>query len=209
MSEQPQEWTPLSLAQHFHNLYERAAPEFGYETRTETRAFNPESSNGKLMIAVCSEILRDFNAALVVAYASCKETVQTAHSECSAALAAEREKLKRAQDFSYLCHQQLLAAQAAIAEIQKITGPTMEIPANGPVAEMLQKVDELTESVDLSALDKHDDEVRKPLVDACQAALDYAEDVSPSAALPYEAKLRAAIADAKTDRASDETVRQG
>ena len=59
-----QEWTPLSLAQHFHNLYERAAPEFGYETRTETRAFNPESSNGKLMIAVCSEILRDFNAAL-------------------------------------------------------------------------------------------------------------------------------------------------
>ena len=52
-------WTPLSLAQHFHNLYERAAPEFGYETRTETRAFNPESANGMLMIAVCREILHD------------------------------------------------------------------------------------------------------------------------------------------------------
>jgi len=61
---QQQEWTPLSLAQHFHNLYERCAPEFGYETRVETRAFNPETPNGKLMIAVCSEILRDFNAAL-------------------------------------------------------------------------------------------------------------------------------------------------
>lgn len=59
-----QEWTPLSLAQHFHNIYERCAPEFGYETRAETRSFNPETPNGKLMIAVCSEILRDFNAAL-------------------------------------------------------------------------------------------------------------------------------------------------
>jgi hypothetical protein len=54
-------WTPLSLAQHFHNIYERYAPEFGYETRAETKAFNPETPNGKLMIAVCGEILRDFN----------------------------------------------------------------------------------------------------------------------------------------------------
>jgi hypothetical protein len=39
--------------------------------------------------------------------------------------------------------------------------------------------------------------LRKLLVEACQAALDYATDVCPSAALPYEAKLRSALAEAK------------
>lgn len=44
------------LARQFHTLYESMAPGFGYETRTETREFDPESNNGKLMIAVCSVI---------------------------------------------------------------------------------------------------------------------------------------------------------
>ena len=47
----------LTLAQQFHEVYERLAPSFGYETRTETRKFDPESPNGKLMVAVCGEIL--------------------------------------------------------------------------------------------------------------------------------------------------------
>jgi hypothetical protein len=50
--------TPLDLAIRFHNIYERLAPDFGYETRTGTRDFNPETPNGKLMVAVCNEILR-------------------------------------------------------------------------------------------------------------------------------------------------------
>jgi hypothetical protein len=41
----------------FHETYERLAPEFGYETRPDTKAFDPESANGKLMIAVCGEVL--------------------------------------------------------------------------------------------------------------------------------------------------------
>ena len=44
------------LAGKFHETYERLAPSFGYETRKETRAFDPDSPNGKLMIAVCREI---------------------------------------------------------------------------------------------------------------------------------------------------------
>jgi hypothetical protein len=47
----------LSLALKFHEIYERLAPSFGYETRQDTRAFDPESKNGKLMVAVCGEIL--------------------------------------------------------------------------------------------------------------------------------------------------------
>lgn len=47
----------LQLALIFHEAYERLAPQFGYETRDDTKAFNKESPNGKLMIAVCEEIL--------------------------------------------------------------------------------------------------------------------------------------------------------
>lgn len=45
------------LAILFHETYERLAPQFGYETRQETRQFNENTNNGRLMIAVCEEIL--------------------------------------------------------------------------------------------------------------------------------------------------------
>jgi hypothetical protein len=48
-----------ALAVKFHELYERIAPSFGYKTREDTRQFNCDSSNGKLMLAVCMEILVD------------------------------------------------------------------------------------------------------------------------------------------------------
>jgi len=50
--------TPLDLAERFHEAYERLAPDFGYTTRPETRRFDPGSPNGRLMVAVCSEVLR-------------------------------------------------------------------------------------------------------------------------------------------------------
>jgi hypothetical protein len=45
------------LARTFHNIYEKLAPDFGYETRKETREFNPNTPNGRLMVAVCKEII--------------------------------------------------------------------------------------------------------------------------------------------------------
>lgn len=47
----------LALAVKFHDVYERLAPRFGYETRPDTKKFNPDTPNGKLMIAVCAELL--------------------------------------------------------------------------------------------------------------------------------------------------------
>lgn len=44
------------MARKFHNTYERLAPQFGYETREETKQFDPSSANGQLMIAVCREV---------------------------------------------------------------------------------------------------------------------------------------------------------
>ncbi len=50
--------TPLEIAELFHETYERLAPDFGYLTRDETKVFDPESKNGKLMIAVCGQVAR-------------------------------------------------------------------------------------------------------------------------------------------------------
>lgn len=47
----------LALAKQFHEAYERLAPSFGYETRPETREFDPDSVNGRLMVAVCQEVI--------------------------------------------------------------------------------------------------------------------------------------------------------
>ncbi len=44
------------IARLFHEAYERLAPSFGYSTRPETRSFDAESPNGRLMIAVAGEV---------------------------------------------------------------------------------------------------------------------------------------------------------
>lgn len=50
--------TPERLARLFHETYERKAPLFGWETHKESRVFDPDSPNGRLMIEVCREVLR-------------------------------------------------------------------------------------------------------------------------------------------------------
>jgi len=42
----------------FHYLYEETAPMFGYETRKETKEFDPTSPNGRLMAYVCFNIIQ-------------------------------------------------------------------------------------------------------------------------------------------------------
>ena len=49
---------PEKLAVLFHDTYERLAQGYSYETRQDTKVFNPESANGKLMIATCRAITK-------------------------------------------------------------------------------------------------------------------------------------------------------
>lgn len=49
----------LAVAKAFHEAYERLAPLNGYETRKETRRFDPGTANGKTMLAVCTELLSE------------------------------------------------------------------------------------------------------------------------------------------------------
>lgn len=53
--------TPLRLALMFHNYYELLAPLYGYETKKETKVFEPMSNNGRLMVATCEKILEELN----------------------------------------------------------------------------------------------------------------------------------------------------
>lgn len=50
----------IVLAAKFHEAYERLAPKFDYITRGETRKFDQTSANGRLMIAVAEEILKEY-----------------------------------------------------------------------------------------------------------------------------------------------------
>ena len=56
--------SPLDLAKLLHETYDRLAPRFGYQIRPETRQFNPDSPNGRLMIAVTAEVPKYFSYAL-------------------------------------------------------------------------------------------------------------------------------------------------
>lgn len=44
-------------ARKLHDTYEKIAPDYGYTTRRESRVFDPESPNGRLMLAVCAKVV--------------------------------------------------------------------------------------------------------------------------------------------------------
>ena len=46
----------IKLAILFHELYEEFAPEYGHETKDETKEFKAYTPNGRLMIRVCREL---------------------------------------------------------------------------------------------------------------------------------------------------------
>lgn len=53
-----------ALARKFHDRYEEIAPLYGYKTREDTKDFDPESPNGKLMQAVCLQVIGPLIACL-------------------------------------------------------------------------------------------------------------------------------------------------
>jgi hypothetical protein len=70
---------PEELAQAFHAHYENLAPDFGYETRTESaKPWNevPEK-NRALMIAVCATLLRCYS--IRASLSSPPTTEETSH----------------------------------------------------------------------------------------------------------------------------------
>lgn len=52
--------TPLDMAIDFHDIYEKLAPDFGYDTRKDTKLFDKDTPNGRLMVAVCEQIINKY-----------------------------------------------------------------------------------------------------------------------------------------------------
>jgi len=63
------------LAKFLHDTYERLAPQYGYTTREDTRTFDHESANGRLMAAVCEELRRTLGAATPNSTVACSRRV--------------------------------------------------------------------------------------------------------------------------------------
>lgn len=55
--DEPEVAQALAVARAFHESYERLAPLNGYETRKDTRHFDPTTANGRTMLAVCADLL--------------------------------------------------------------------------------------------------------------------------------------------------------
>ena len=47
----------LEITKKFHDMYEKLASEYTYETREDTKVFDINSNNGKLMYATVNEIV--------------------------------------------------------------------------------------------------------------------------------------------------------
>lgn len=47
----------LEITKNFHDMYEKLASEYNYETREDTKVFDINSNNGKLMYATVNEIV--------------------------------------------------------------------------------------------------------------------------------------------------------
>lgn len=102
------------LARRFHDLYEQFAPSHGYDTRKDTKVFDPYTANGRLMIAVCSEIDRGYQAQI--------RQVQNANIKLVGALDMIRESLHggNVQDLLLIINRALDANENALCDVQTV-----------------------------------------------------------------------------------------
>ena len=86
------------IARQFHDVYERLALQFGYETREDTKVFDPQSKNGRLMIAVCAEVIGEIERERDEARAQYQTThlLAEALAKTQVELKAERDEAREA-----------------------------------------------------------------------------------------------------------------
>jgi len=80
-------------AREFHDLYEETAPMFGYETRKETKEFDPTSPNGRLMAYVCFNLIQQAVAEERARVRGEIEKIPTGDADC-----IENEVLSKVMD---------------------------------------------------------------------------------------------------------------
>jgi len=113
------------VARLFHDTYEKMAPSFGYETRSDTKEFNPQSPNGQLMIAVCKVV-----------------------SDALTAENAELWKRVEALEGSLKSMRRYSAVQGRLDDGEELAGLAYDGSIWGPCADPKYEMYELAESVE-------------------------------------------------------------
>jgi hypothetical protein len=137
----------IKLAVQFHEIYERLAPNYGYETRTETRAFDTSTPNGKLMVAVCREIIQTVFKPILDERDKEIERLTKKVAELRAAYdrqVIENAELKATEQAAYELVQtttdELLAERKAYAELKADRDRQVEKTSGDRITELEQAV---------------------------------------------------------------------
>ncbi|MBX3046959.1 MAG: hypothetical protein KF698_08195 [Anaerolineales bacterium] len=130
------------LARSFHEAYETLAPSFGYVTRAETREFDPNSANGRLMMAVCEVVLGEEGKRI-------RSAGRIEGLEEAAAIADTEIKTVYEEPMAYSFRRgRIAAAQAIRARIQELSEQQADQDiAAGRVASF-ESMDELLDDLD-------------------------------------------------------------
>jgi hypothetical protein len=110
----------IEAAIKFHETYERLAPQFGYETRPDTKAFDAESPNGKLMIAVCGEVLTDYAAATANNGGAMREALEQIHNLSGVVDCKKYTRNRIVDDYLHYRQQIRSIASEALAESERL-----------------------------------------------------------------------------------------
>ena len=90
----------LEITKEFHDTYEKLASEYTYETREDTKVFDINSNNGKLMYATVNEIV----SPILKENKKQKEVIDKANKKLNNFIeCCKAEKLESGSD--YLHHQ--------------------------------------------------------------------------------------------------------
>ena len=108
----------LEITKKFHDTYEKLASEYTYETREDTKVFDINSNNGKLMYATVNEIV----SPILEENKKLNGTIQT----YDILLKANVEENKRLKDNWNKLEEFIKKSLEAIDTIQKLTGNTIE-----------------------------------------------------------------------------------
>jgi len=107
------------LARAFHDAYEHLAPQFGYETRQDTKHFDPASANGKLMMAVCDKVFQPcIDAAVAAEREACAEVAYKERANAQKEITELMNDGLRSQSAEDIWTGRLVAAQEVLAAIR-------------------------------------------------------------------------------------------
>lgn len=99
----------------FHNTYEMLAPQFGYETRKDTKQFDFDSPNGKLMYATIERIM----SSILKENQQLKEQLEASEKARKEAIEFINDKSDKGYNFGWILQNEEIDKLLEILDIDK------------------------------------------------------------------------------------------